>query len=251
MLHAPLVDKTTDLPPPASDMAMVVSAPDESSAHHAIPVCNDDAIEEDTLECRKVTEAVRSRLMNRSNPTVAMSCCPSPRTGGWVGHNVYFYGHIKMGYFPLFCMAGPDWNCLIVTYLLVFAPWIAFLILRSPSLHIVVQVVSYVLCAAHIATMLVLTLSDPGILPKTELSESEIQEKRDDGLRICPYCKIVRPPRAQHCYICNVCVLELDHHCPWTGKCIGKKNIHFFYLFLVFIPISIGFMVLTSVFQTN
>lgn len=251
LLHTPLLDAKTEQNIGTTNMASVLSASDSSSEaiqHQSLAVLKDPA-EEDTLECRKVTEAAGSRLVDRTDPTLAICCCPCPRTGGWVGHNVHFYGTVKRGVFPLFCMVGPDWNCLIVTYLLIIVPWIVFTIIKTPYLNIVAQIVGYVLGISHVATLMVLTLSDPGVLPKAELSDSELQDKRDDGLRVCPYCKIVRPPRAQHCYICNVCVLELDHHCPWTGKCIGKNNIRFFYLFLVFIPISIGFMVLSSVFK--
>ena len=28
----------------------------------------------------------------------------------------------------------------------------------------------------------------------------------------------------EHCEFCDVCVVELDHHCPWSSKCIGKGN---------------------------
>ena len=35
-----------------------------------------------------------------------------------------------------------------------------------------------------------------------------------------------------HCYDCDICVKELDHHCPWTGKCIGKNNLKSFYVFI-------------------
>lgn len=48
----------------------------------------------------------------------------------------------------------------------------------------------------------------------------------------CSLCQLERPRTASHCYDCNVCVDELDHHCPWTGKCIGKKNLQTFHLFL-------------------
>ena len=47
-----------------------------------------------------------------------------------------------------------------------------------------------------------------------------------------------------HCFDCNVCVEGYDHHCPWTGKCIGKKNLAFFYVFLISILFVFGYFVL-------
>ena len=35
-----------------------------------------------------------------------------------------------------------------------------------------------------------------------------------------------------HCHDCDVCIIDLDHHCPWIGKCVGKKNLCAFYYFL-------------------
>jgi len=29
-----------------------------------------------------------------------------------------------------------------------------------------------------------------------------------------------------------VCIEDLDHHCPWSSKCIGGGNIKAFYVFL-------------------
>lgn len=72
-------------------------------------------------------------------------------------------------------------------------------------------------------------------------------------LKFCFTCKIFRPPRASHCSLCDNCVGKFsfcrqkchenlpslfvqerfDHHCPWIGNCVGKRNYRYFYMFIV------------------
>ena len=40
-----------------------------------------------------------------------------------------------------------------------------------------------------------------------------------------------RESKASHSPDCNICIEGYDHHCPWTGKCIGKNNLTLFYIF--------------------
>eukprot|EP01016_Furgasonia_blochmanni_P032273 TRINITY_DN3330_c0_g1_i10.p1 TRINITY_DN3330_c0_g1~~TRINITY_DN3330_c0_g1_i10.p1 ORF type:complete len:503 (+),score=23.63 TRINITY_DN3330_c0_g1_i10:340-1848(+) len=100
--------------------------------------------------------------------------------------------------------------------------------------------------------MLITTFMDPGIIPKDlktiESKEMEmipfrnkLQVNNTDlvvrgqllKIKFCDTCKIYRPPRCSHCAICNNCVEKFDHHCPWLGQCIGKRNYKYFYIFVL------------------
>ncbi len=61
----------------------------------------------------------------------------------------------------------------------------------------------------------------------------------------CVYCDIWERVNMNitHCMECNVCVEGYDHHCPWTGKCIGRKTINYFYCFLGSVIICFVFFV--------
>ena len=65
--------------------------------------------------------------------------------------------------------------------------------------------------------------------------------------KICNTCNVIRPLRTTHCGNCNNCVVKLDHHCPWLGTCVGKRNYHYFFLFLCTLNLTQIFVALFSV----
>ena len=59
-------------------------------------------------------------------------------------------------------------------------------------------------------------------------------EKNIDIKHYCPKCNIPDSYNCKHCIICDKCVEEFSHHCFWLNKCIGRRNIIFYLLFILF-----------------
>lgn len=166
----------------------------------------------------------------------------------------YCNGHIMMAR-----QTGVFWFtvCLIVaTCTLFFVFDCKYLTIEiSP----VIPAVAAVLFMFVMSTLLRTSFSDPGVIPRATPDEAAHTEKQIEvpngsssptyrppprtkeiiikgqtvKLKYCFTCKIFRPPRASHCSLCDNCVERFDHHCPWVGNCVGKRNYRYFYLFIM------------------
>jgi hypothetical protein len=86
-------------------------------------------------------------------------------------------------------------------------------------------------------------LTGPGYIPQTgewdpedtqTANVSSVERKKDGTYRVCARCVKLKPDRSHHCRLCDVCVLKMDHHCPWIANCVGYLNYKYFILTLTY-----------------
>ena len=102
---------------------------------------------------------------------------------------------------------------------------------------LIIKVLETIIFFLFLISYLITVLINPGI-PKRDYYSNKYfknnNNKPTSGLIQCKKCNIIAPKSLEirHCDNCCVCVIKYDHHCPWTGKCIGKYNLASFYVFL-------------------
>lgn len=72
-----------------------------------------------------------------------------------------------------------------------------------------------------------------------------VEELEEFWTKYCEYCNKVKPARTHHCKVCNRCTFVMDHHCPWINNCVGLENYRYFLLFILYLTIGLGYMLVT------
>ena len=142
---------------------------------------------------------------------------------------------------------GPHWYCSILMF--VFIVGIGFFHVSTVAGQGLLQVSGgLTVTLLSLYTFMRCVVTDPGILQKNP--EGEDQVLPSVRARTCQICQLIQPRGCHHCHFCQVCIEGYDHHCPWMGKCIGKKNLCAFYSFLVVSFSSLGYIMVSALAQS-
>ena len=157
---------------------------------------------------------------------------------------IIFWGK-KDAAFPFGAQVGPDWYCMLVTYGLIFVSSYFFIVNVCDDWGLGLIIPAILTSSVLLISFTFTACSNPGII--FESKEDRVESGSDETLLDCTMCNIKRPATSYHCYDCGVCVSHLDHHCPWTGKCIGRDNIKYFHAFLTLLSAQIAFVVVMTI----
>jgi hypothetical protein len=147
-----------------------------------------------------------------------------------------------------FIIIGPQWFMIIgLTFFISFIFYgIQFYFWLLIPFYI--KIIGFVLYLLFLFSYLYTALINPGFPLNNE--ESKIGEPKEK-FRFCDICKIYVNIQLKtvHCVDCDICIEGLDHHCPWTSKCIGKRNYKSFSVFVcsVFTLIVYFFIAVSSI----
>ena len=145
---------------------------------------------------------------------------------------------------------GADWASSLVMIILLIIIVIYYFHFFKELINPSIQNYGIIISCIHIVLYLICFLKNPGIPSQNLWIENYFKNKNSDtnknySIRICKDCKIIieSTENIEHCKTCNICVMGLDHHSFWIGKCVGKKNKYYYYCFVFMTGVMILYLV--------
>ena len=160
-----------------------------------------------------------------------------------IGNTYAFFGDI---YGDPEIIIGPHWP-LYLCVVGIFSVGIYFFYIHlGKYVNTYLNFIGFIIYLIFLISYTYTALINPGY-PKHDIDSLTGEPRKK--FYFCDICKLWanKEKKTWHCYDCNICIEGYDHHCPWTGKCIGKKNFFSFAIFVgsVFI-LFIYFIIIVS-----
>ena len=193
--------------------------------------------------------SIEDNAIDVSNQSQENTIKTSFETSSPLDDQSYFYKRIGKVYTffgnkngdPFFII-GPQWPMYIFLTGLVFAVIVTFLYCFWDIYTTSFKVIGIIFLISFQLSYTYTFVINPGY-PHND-NDRKNGEPRED-FRFCSDCKfyVSVHKKVNHCYDCGICVEGYDHHCPWTSKCIGRKNLYSFYMFMTSIMLIFGYFI--------
>ncbi|KAI5606307.1 palmitoyltransferase akr1-like isoform X1, partial [Silurus asotus] len=96
-----------------------------------------------------------------------------------------------------------------------------------------------------------LLTQDPGQLHAADAdprfsSIADLVESNQSLTRFCINCELFQVANCKHCHLCDLCVMDYDHHCLFLNRCVGQNNHRVFLLFILTMLVAQVFFIITA-----
>lgn len=158
----------------------------------------------------------------------------------------------KSGFIPVIFL----WCTIIILYMIYVILHCAPL-LRNPKTHssgVAQTTIFHVVTAVMLYCYIKCILVHPGKVPDKKWKYDPQKQppitdtKRTGEPRHCKWCDKFKPDRSHHCRVCRICILKMDHHCPWIYNCVGFRNHKYFLLMLLYSSIDCHIIIWTMMY---
>ena len=183
------------------------------------------------------------------------------------------YKNKEIGKFTVCCggtlVIPAGWCGSLIAWFLILVPSFLQIIFINSAFEAAVPIDCAYICtlALSLTFLFMTTFTDPGIIPRVnpDIERQELRsmfEATDENVEVdhiaivkneeivcmkCRTCNIYKPPRSFHCSDCQACIEVHDHHCPWVGTCVGKRNHRWFLCFGIFTMIHALFTFIVDI----
>ena len=172
----------------------------------------------------------------------------------WAGYNyIRWKGNLLLG--P--CSFRPTMLSLITISIPIFLFLFFISDFLTKKISFLIPLIIVIIYIITVSLLIIVSFCDPGIILSFPMKKRIIEDRRESKIfqlgyiknyKYCDTCSIMRPSRSTHCGDCNNCVEKFDHHCPWIGTCVGKRNYKYFYFFLFILNFLICLIIIFCIY---
>ena len=126
---------------------------------------------------------------------------------------------------------GPHWPIYVCFCGIISLIMLVVYLTLWKQLGIILRILGHICYWTYFISYTHCSLYNPGY-PKNDIGRNFGYPREE--YYFCSICQFyVKNTRyVHHCIDCDICIENQDHHCPWTGHCIGKNNYISFFIFI-------------------